>query len=195
MSKPVCAQKQYGYRAAHVARATKTAMLALLVLGVGACSSVTLDNSLQCPEVSIIADGANFVQFAPGSGRGANNIVHEESFDGFKGTCEHNIDDEIMVVEITPQITSMKGPANSDNTARFEYFVALTDSKGQLINKQRFPVSLIFDDDSEGMAWQDETPITLTLPLKDGESPTKWLIFMGLQLSRADLEFIRGRQK
>lgn len=184
--------KQYGHQITHVARA---AILLLLALGVGACSSVTTDKSLQCPKVSIIADGASFVKFTPGAGRSANNVMHEESFDGFKGGCEHNLDDEILSVEITPQITSRKGPANSDGTARFEYFVALTDSKGRLINKQRFPVVLTYEDDSEGMAWQDEVPITLTLPLKDGESPTKWRIFMGLQLSRADLEFIRGRQK
>ncbi|MCK5165698.1 MAG: hypothetical protein KAQ66_00210, partial [Rhodospirillaceae bacterium] len=105
-------------------RTVKPVMLALLALGLGACAS-TLDASLECPEVSIINDGAELVKFTPGSGQSARNVIHEESFDGFKGTCEHNLDDEIMSVEITPQIISRKGPANSDGMARFEYFVAL----------------------------------------------------------------------
>ena len=175
-------------------RTVKPVMLALLALGLGACAS-TLDASLECPEVSIINDGAELVKFAPGSGQSARNVIHEESFDGFKGTCEHNLDDEIMSVEITPQIISRKGPANSDGMARFEYFVALTDSRGTLINKQRFPVTLTYEDGSEGMLWQDEAPVTLSLPLKDGESPAKWRIFMGLQLTRADLEFIKRARR
>ena len=175
-------------------QASKPIALALLALGLGACAS-TLDASLECPEVSILGDGAELVQFAPGAKRTADNVIHEESFDGFAGSCEHNIDDEIMSMEITPQIISRKGPANSDGMARFEYFVALTDSRGLLINKQRFPVTLAYEDDSAGMAWQEEDPITITLPLKDGEAPTKWRIFMGLQLTRADLEFIKSQQR
>lgn len=182
-------QKKTNYLAARVS------VLAMLgVFALAGCSTVTNDKSLQCPEVLILSDGAELVSFTPGKSATAQNIAHEELFNGFKGTCEHNIDDGIMSIEIIPQFISTKGPANSENTARFEYFVALSDSNNKVINKQRFPVTLTYPEKSDEMVWNEDTPVTLTLPLKEGESAAKWRIFLGLQLSREELQYIKANR-
>ncbi|MDH5187817.1 MAG: hypothetical protein OEW37_02535 [Rhodospirillaceae bacterium] len=178
----------------HSAKNVKYLTLALLGVGLVGCSSVSNDTTLQCPEVSIISDGAELIRFASGQPAVAQNIIHQESFEGFAGSCEHNIDDAIMSVEIIPKIFSAKGPANMDGTARFDYFVALSDSQGAIINKQRFPVNLTYLDDSSEILWQEDVPVTLTLPLKDGESVTKYRIFIGLQLSRDELKYIKANR-
>ncbi|MDH3336068.1 MAG: hypothetical protein OEL50_05435 [Rhodospirillaceae bacterium] len=172
--------------------------VALLGIGMGiglaGCSTTTNDTSLECPEVSILSEGSNLVRFAPGTRAAEQNIIHEELFDGFGGSCEHNIDDGVMSVEIIPQITSIKGPANTDGMARFEYFVALSDDRGKIINKQRFPVTITYPDDSGQTVWQEEIPVVLTLPLKDGESAAKWRVFMGLQLTRDELKYTKSER-
>lgn len=166
-----------------------------LSLSLGACSSTPDEAPLQCPEVSILSDGADLVRFVPGANYNLANIVHEESIDGFKGECEHNIDDQMMSVEITPQFVSRKGVANTTSMARFEYFVAITDNKGALINKRRFPATITYPAGIEVMAWKDEAPITLSLPMKESDLPTKWHIFIGLQLNRGELEYIKNRAR
>ncbi|MDH5488324.1 MAG: hypothetical protein OEX17_00125 [Rhodospirillaceae bacterium] len=182
----------------NIALAVKYLTVALfgigLSVGLAGCSTTTNDTTLECPEVSILSDGSNLVRFAPGGASVEQNIIHEELFSGFRGSCEHNIDDAVMNVEIIPQIASIKGPANTDGMARFDYFVALSDSRGTIINKQRFPVTITYPDGLDETLWQEEIPVILTLPLKDGESAAKWRVFIGLQLSRDELNYVKARR-
>lgn len=168
-------------------------LVAALLLS--ACASDTVEeNPLVCPETAILAQGAKLVRFQPGPGRDIIDVVHQETIEGFDGACEWDENDDgagTLRVEISPRIRSDRGPANTDGLARFEYFVALTNASGKVINKQRFPVSLSYPGSVGQIMWQDEIPVSMALPLKAGETAGKWRIFISLQLTREDLEFIR----
>lgn len=177
-----------------MSRSFKTAgWILLAAFTLSACAFDQVEEAPQpCPDTSILAQGAKLVRFQPGPGRDIIDVAHMEIIDGFDGACEYNVDDSgagTLIVEISPRIRSERGPANTDDFARFEYFVALTDANGQMITKQRFPVHLAYPGSVAEIVWQDDTPITLSLPIKAGETAAKWRIFLGLQLTRADLDF------
>ncbi len=181
-------------------RPTRTALLGLAALALGACSQIAKTKEaitqapLVCPRVSILSEGSELVRFAVGPGQSAENILHREIFIGFTGACEimtNEAGNEELVVEISPQIASERGPGNFDGAARFEYFVALTDSAKRLITKQRFEASVQYGGEARRQLWTEPMPAVVTIPLRPGESSEKWLIFIGLQLTRSELEYMR----
>ena len=150
---------------------------------------------LACPQVLILSEGAKLTRFAVGAGQNEKDILHREVILGYNGACEIVTDDDgatRLVMEISPEIASDRGPANFDGTARFEYFVALTDSAKRRIAKRRFVVNLEYGSDGR-QRWSDPEPAVITIPLKPGENGQKWIVFIGLQPTRAELEYMRSR--
>lgn len=171
----------------------KILSLGLAAAVAAACSSTPV-RTPPCPEILIPADSAELTRFKSESGRDIVDVLHEEKILGFAHRCTFDTDDTgagEVVVEVAPQLQSSIGPASTDNTARFAYFVAIADADKTILEKARFPVEIPFPQNRSRVEWQREEPIVLRLPLEAGQSPTDYRIFLGLQLTREELEYQR----
>lgn len=166
---------------------------AVLALGLAACAT-DAPPPPPCPEILIPIDGAKLTRFKPGPGRDIIDVMHEEQVSGFAHGCEYTTDATgagEVAVEIYPEFESKKGPANPDNQALFEFFVAVTDQDKNVLEKKRFPAAIPFPSNMSRVLWQREAPVTLIIPLKAGETGENFRIFIGLQMTRDELEYQR----
>lgn len=175
-------------------RSLSTALLAALALGAAACSTDTATPP-PCPEILIPVDGAKLTRFKPGPGRDIIDVLHEEQITGFAHRCEYDTDESgagDVIVEIFPAFESKRGPANPDNRSQFEYFVAIADHDKNVLEKKRFPAIIDYPSNMSQVLWQIEEPVNLRIPLKAGQLANEFQVFIGLQMSRDELEYQRS---
>ena len=168
--------------------------LGLLALGLAACSADE-GPPPPCPDIYIVADTAKLTRFKPGPGRDIIDMRHEEEMVGFGQSCEYDTDASgagEVVVAVAPTIVSRRGPANTSGESEFEYFVAITDSQKNIREQARFPVKLVYPSNVPQLRWQRPNPHNLILPLKAGETGRNWRIYLGLQLTRDEVEYKRN---
>lgn len=171
----------------------KALLLIGLAMGLASCATDKAPPP-PCPEILIPIDGAKLTRFQPGAGRDIIDVQHEELVSGFAHACEYNLDDTgagNVVVQILPEFESKRGPANPDDQAQFEFFIAIVDQDKNLLEKKRFPASIVFPPNMSRVVWQRGEPIPLTIPLEAGQTGQNFQIFLGLQLTRDELEYER----
>lgn len=169
------------------------ALLGVMTLGLTACST---DNAapMACPEILIPVDGAKLTRFQPGPGRDIVDVLHEEQIIGFAHLCEYDLDETgagNVTVALVPTIDSTRGPANTSGQVQFEYFVAIATQDKDVLDKKRFPAQIDFPQNMSRVRWQRDEPIDMTIPLKAGQRGEDLQIFIGLQLTREELEYQR----
>jgi len=175
------------------ARIVSAVLVTVAALGLSACASNPAAPQL-CPEILIPVDGSKLTRFVPGTGRDIIDVMHEDQVSGFAHRCEYNTDVTgagEVVIDIFPSFESSRGPANPDNIATFEYFIAIADQDNNVLEKARFPAEISFPQNMSRVQWQRAEPISLTIPLKAGQPGADFQIFIGLQMTRDELEYQR----
>ncbi len=177
----------------------RRALAAALAVAAAGCTGDDPASRPRCPEIAILADAAGLVRFAPGGGQDLTDVDHEAEIIDFAYGCRYEGDpddfDRVLLVGVAPVIEAVRGPANTDRQASFEYFVTLTDGGRRVVNKQTFGVALTFPGNQTRVTLRDdEPPITITIPAGAGTSPFDYRIFVGFQLTPAELEFNRRRR-
>ncbi len=170
------------------------AAAAIAGLGLAACAGTDTAPARPCPEILIPVDSAKLTSFKPGPGRDIIDVVHEEQVTGFSHGCTYDTDETgagMVVVELLPSFESTRGPANAQGQSQFEYYVAITDQDKNLIDKQRIPVTIEYPTNMSRLRWQREEPIVLNIPLKSGQTGEAYRVYLGLQLTRAELDYQR----
>ncbi len=173
------------------------AVLGIALVGLSACSSTKTAISRPCPKILIPTDGARLTHFKPGTGRALIDVTDTQTVTGFAHSCIYNLNDAgtgEVTVRLVPNIVAVRGPANTANLAKFEYFVAIVDKQKRILEKARFPVSIPFVNNVTRVQWQRKDPIVMDIPIKAGQNGTDFTIFVGLQLTRDELNYARGTQ-
>lgn len=152
---------------------------------------------LPCPRTFVHGDGEKLTKFRPGPGRDLTDVMFEGEINDFRLVCEHEIDDDTragtLSLELTVVMVMERGPAVEKREAVYEYFVTLTDTKDEVLQKQLFGASARFEGNVTRFVFTDE-PIVLKIPLKAGQSGKDFNIVIGFQLTREELEFNRAQQ-
>ena len=151
-----------------------------------------------CPRVSILGDAATLTKFRPGPGRDLTDVLYEGVVTGVTGRCAYANDgkraNRALSIKVALVIEAARGPANRDGRAAFPYFVGITDSSRNVLNKERFNVRVVFPGNRTRLVITDD-PVNLEIPVKAGQSGRDFTIFVGFQLSREDLEYNRRARK
>lgn len=160
------------------------------------CGSTDAERPPPCPRVSILGEAANLTHFAQGPGQDLTDVDYEAAVTDVRSECRALGEDQrAVVVALAPVISATRGPANTDRSARFEYFVSVTDGDRNILNVVRFPVSVAFTGNRTRVTVvDDDPPVTVDLPDRAGTSPAAYQIFVGLQLTPQELEYNRLRQ-
>jgi len=96
-----------------------------------------------------------------------------------------------VAVQLAPTIESLRGPANTDAQATFEYFIAIVDAQENVMEVAKFPVTIPFLQNLDRVVWQRKDLNTLHIPLAAGQSGADFRIFIGLQLTHDELKYQR----
>ena len=175
-------------------------VLALLLAG---CSTYRglqesfIGRALPCPRVSILADAATITRFKEGAGRDLIDVDFKGAFTDFTGSCGYDIDDDTdsgtLSMDLAVVMDLERGPANRGREIGFEYFISVTDSSKQVLNKEVFNVKVAFPGNQTFLTWSEDPddPVILTIPLKAGERGKNFSIFLGFQLSPEELLYNR----
>src|SRR5256885_326111 len=79
-----------------------------------------------------------------GSGRDVTDRRYEMAFAGLDSSCSY--DKTGVTVDITVQIQATQGLANRETRAKSQYFAAVIDPTGQIVQKEPFDADAEFKD-------------------------------------------------
>ena len=171
--------------------------IAALAVWSSSCSS-TPDAPLACPEVALVSDAMTITRFLPGRGEDITDVDYTAELTdvGFRCTFVGGRDqDRTVVVELTPAITAVRGPANADRKATIDYLVSVTDQDQNILSVQRFPVSVEFvGNRSRATVTDNDPPVTVAIPLAPERSAENYQILVAFQLAPQELEYNRRTQ-
>ena len=167
-----------------------------LVLALAACDSTGPDivsgilgtASRPCPPAVVVGDARQYVDMAPGpvtaeSVRLAARITLP--------TAECDYEDDKIIVTLSVPIGARRGPQLAAGSLEFDlrYFVAVTDRFGKMLGKRIFAAGLSMGGDQESTSKLEQ--IQQVIPLSAGTDGSSFIIYVGFQLTRAQLEFNR----
>ena len=87
-------------------------------------------------------------------------------------------------------IGAQRGAADRERRATFTYFIAVTDQKKTVLNKNAFDAKVEFPGNRSRVTLTDAA-VNLNIPLKAGQSGSDFQIIVGFQMSREEMEFNR----
>ena len=171
-----------------VRRATVTALFLVLA----GCGLFGGDILLPCPRSVVLADAAELVDFRPGPGRDLTDVRLEAAISGVRRECEYD-EDGFVDVDLDVAIELTRGPALEGGAARAEYFVVITDPEEKVVAKRVF----VLDVEFPGAALRARTIQELTQRIHYLPEPSAaaYRIFVGFQLTRDQLDYLRARKR
>lgn len=156
-----------------------------LALLVGACSGDGASGErVACPPVLTVADAAVVTQYRDGPGRDLTDIRFIAAIEDTFWVCEYD-DDGTVDMEITIAMAAERGPAAGGATARFDYFVALTDASQAVLAKRVFSFDIPFEGNADAVGFQ--RVIGTRFFVGDDTTGSRHRVYLGFQLSKDQL--------
>ena len=158
-------------------------LLGLLLLTLGGCGLFGRSESQApvpgCPPVYALI-GADRVSSYRTAEQRVEDLRFVAAINGVRGGCRTDGDD--LDVEITFDIAVERGPALEPGPLELAYFVAVLDSRQQVVAKDMFPTEFTFGPD--GIAGYRES-LTLRLAGVDPRSPPSRRLLVGFARAAA----------
>lgn len=159
------------------------ALAGLMLLG--ACASEP--ETRPCPRAVVLSDAARQVKFN-GAGRDLTDVLFEAEIQTGQLVCEY--DDNVLDVDLQVNVVASRGPANSDRLADIRYFVAIARTDETILARESFDIAIPFPGNRTRVAGLEE--IGQVIPLSQGLDGGDYRIYVGLELTREELEYNRA---
>ncbi len=147
-----------------------------------------------CPPVYMLADARHVTQFLPGKPHDLIDMVAAGEIVGWHGRCGYKPADGkaggTASVDLEVTFEAKRGPANTDGKAHFTYFVAIPAYYPKPQAKAMFNVTIPFPKGIDTVR-QADVPIILTLPVKSEDAIRGVPIYLGFQITPAQLRYNR----
>lgn len=141
-----------------------------------------------CPQVGILADAARAFYLATPNRPAPDQVVATARIDNFAGDCDY--DDDAVAVEMDLTFEVIAGPAFDDRPLPVDYFVAVVDPQGQILNKEVFRVQAQIPADARGVSLEESLALSVPLPAGPASGTAHELV-IGLQLTPQQLQINR----
>lgn len=171
--------------------------LLLVMFAVAGCSAKMPwqdTQALPCPDYRIPAEAANLVKFRDGPGRDLTDVEYHGRIANVQLACLHDINQDThtgkLTVDVTPVMLVERGPANTTREATFPYFIAVTDTKKNILFRQRLTQKVAFPGNRTRQVINVE-PSTLEIPLAKNQQGHDFIIYFGFDLTHDQLDFNR----
>jgi hypothetical protein len=164
------------------------AALAAAAAALSGCQSTILP---PCPSVRVDSTTARLVQFRDGGGQTPADVAYEAQIVGYGGVCDFQ--DDGVAIDMDLDLVVAAGPATRGGRAELYYFVAIPqyfpDTKGKRIFRTRATVP-----GQPGRRERlEEKGIRIFIPLKENEPAAAYDVYVGFQLTQAQLDFNRAQ--
>ncbi len=180
-----------------MSRSLNFCALALLVLMLGGCKAIgnafdETPNIGPCPAALVLWDASRKVEFnGPESYK---NIVFTAEILGARSFCKYS-GDRPITADLDVAMAFGRGPAATTDTKVYHYFVAVTRKNSAVIDKQDFAVTVHFPK-GQNIVKRTEHFSKIVIPrAKANTSGTNFEIIVGLDLTPAELKFVRSGKK
>lgn len=166
------------------------ATVGIALLALSGCKVFVKDEPPPCPRVSVLEDASKLVRFKGGSHE-AKDIELAAEIVKYRGSCKYDRDEKVMDVTLRVGIDAFPGPATVDGPQQAQYFVAIPAFSGTPEGKKIFPVSIpVSAKESKGTRFTDGD-VSISFPVKDIKKLEAYEIFVGFQLTPAELDYNR----
>jgi hypothetical protein len=170
----------------------------LLLLPLAACQTTTASQkALSCPDVSVLADAASVVKFAPGTAPGSSaaaqsQVILTADMTPPVYTCDYDEEAHSGKVDLTLLVRLAPGAAAAQAAGtRLDMFASILAPDGTVQSKQTYAHILTADEVASRVVNEkvDEYPLSVAA---DGK-PYRYRLLVGFQLSPEELAYERAR--
>ena len=166
-----------------------TVALGALVAG---CTMLNPTVQPPCPPVLVLKDTAEMVRFRPGPGRDITDVLFSATVVDFRAVCKYDRKRTEVDIDLSVVFDVRRGPADRSRKATFGYFIAIPQFHPAPQGKQVFTTSVAFEGNQVRVRYRDR--IELTIPLDPKRARRKYAVYIGFQLSAAEIESNRRRR-
>ena len=99
-----------------------------------------------------------------------------------------------MEIDVGLILTTELGPANPDRKIQFEYFISIVSPDQEILDQKIIPLTTIFPGNKSSINYSSK-PVYVTLQIKDDKPVSYYRIFVGLKLTRDELNYNRKKIK
>lgn len=147
-----------------------------------------LERAAQCPQGLILADAGEATVFRDGPGRDLTDIVAVLRIADVVVDCRR--ERRGVTVDLQVAITAERGAANRNGRHDADYFVAIVDGQGNVVQREAFRIGFVWPENRAriGSVEDLEPRIALASPDRAAE----YRIWVGLQLTAEQLAWNRG---
>ena len=166
---------------------------AWLCLGLTGCAALFgEDVQPPCPQAVTVADAQNMTAHRPGPGRDLTDVVVDGSIIRVSTGCEY---EDLGRVDATVGIDLelSLGPAAQGGAGQWQYFVMVTNPDLEFVAKRVFTVDLQFEQ--AVFRTRIREAVTTAFDYAPWPDASKFRIFVGFQLTRDQLEYLRGLKR
>ena len=165
----------------------KAAVAAIIVaLSVAGCSG---DKEDICPTMSGVTDASVQTVFRPGAAQDPANVLYTAEIMGVTGACDFDKKSRETDACLRIDFRATRAPSSAEAHYVVPYFVAVTEG-ARILARRNYSVTLSFQSGQTVATTTDTVGSTQLITAKD-KQPYDYQILVGLQLSRADLDYNR----
>lgn len=148
-----------------------------------------------CPEVKVLKELGGISQFNNPANTSAENMIAAARLENVSATCQTA--PASVTLEISLDFAGTLGPVglkdlNGQANYTYPYFLTVISPTGQILSKDVFALSMVYDKGNMSIHKQDR--LRQTIPLSPGQDASKFQIVAGFQLSDAELAYNRQQQ-
>lgn len=163
------------------------ALAALAVLG--GCS-VFGGSGVPCPTVGVVNNAGQLTRFGSG-GSDLTDIEFQAHVRNLKAECSFDGDTRTGSIDLDILFHTQRGPASSATRQNFDYFVAVVDPDGGIAARKAFSVQVAFEGSRTEAARVE--PLVLDVPIRENTAFATYRIYVGMELTKEQLEHNLGR--
>lgn len=173
------------------ATAARLLLIALPLAVLTACAQPPSE-VVRCPQILIPLDTERLTRFAEGDGRDITDIVLQAEVKFLSGECD--VDEEEIVMEFPIAVQGSRGPAERDGQEAVEVFMHVyTADRETRLSSRDIPLTLEFVGNRTSIVVADQ--LTIRIPKQPDQTGAAFVVFLGLKLSREELEFNREESR
>lgn len=161
------------------------AIAALLALG--GCQA---DRSGDCPTITGVTDASMATVFRDGAPQDPANVVYTVEITGVNGSCNMDKPEQTSDADVQVSFRATRAPSATEAHYTIPYFVAITEGSARMLTKRTYSIRIDFAPGQTTVTASD-TVGSAHLDVAKGKHPYDYQILVGLQLTKAQLDYNR----
>jgi len=155
--------------------------------------SIVADLPDNCPQIKVLDELSRITQFTNQKSPKNDEKIASARFTTLDATC--SVAPNSVTLEITLDFEGEAGVVGlrnqgSEASFAYPYFLSVITPNGQILSKDVFALSMIYNEGKSRVHKQDR--LRQTIPLMSGQQADEYQIVIGFQLSEDELAYNRS---